>query len=214
MFPCWFLFFFLELYIFIYSFMRGTEKGRDIGRGRSRIPVQSPMWGSILGLWDHALTRRQMLNHWATKVSLISLSEPKSWTLENGNGVFDSGNDLLASGPYFPWKPAGLLPLTSSFSFTPVEARRVWEFFLSHLNIPNCWSFLLVQPLTSWQLLIWNVYSIILDADVFSSFTMPSGVSIGNSGPLECLPGHHQSQISRRDYVRVPHSMGPFYVLC
>ena len=43
---------------------------------------------------------------------------------------------------------------------------------------------------------------------------MPSGVSIGNSGPLECLPGHHQSQISRRDYVRVPHSMGPFYVLC
>ena len=27
------------------------------------------MWDSILGLQDHALSRRQMLNHWATQVS-------------------------------------------------------------------------------------------------------------------------------------------------
>ena len=29
------------------------------------------MWDSILGLQDHALGQRQMLNHWATQASLI-----------------------------------------------------------------------------------------------------------------------------------------------
>ena len=43
--------------------MRDTERGRDIGRGRSRIPVGSLMWDLIPGLWDHALSQRQMLNH-------------------------------------------------------------------------------------------------------------------------------------------------------
>ena len=34
---------------FIYSFMRHTERDRDIGRGRSRLPVGSPMWDSVPG---------------------------------------------------------------------------------------------------------------------------------------------------------------------
>ena len=48
-----------------YLFMRDTERasGRDIGRGRSRHHVGSLMWDSIPGLWDHAPSRRQMLNH-------------------------------------------------------------------------------------------------------------------------------------------------------
>ena len=29
---------------FIYLSMRDTERGRDTGRGRSRVPVGSPMW--------------------------------------------------------------------------------------------------------------------------------------------------------------------------
>ena len=29
------------------------------------------MWDSILELQDHALSQRQMLNHWATQASLI-----------------------------------------------------------------------------------------------------------------------------------------------
>ena len=51
---------------------RHRERGRDIGRGRSRLPVGSPMWDSIsiLGLQDHTLSWRQTLNHWATEVSL------------------------------------------------------------------------------------------------------------------------------------------------
>ena len=47
---------------FIYLFMRDTEKGRGTGRGRSRLPVGIPMWDSILGPQDHALSQRQMLN--------------------------------------------------------------------------------------------------------------------------------------------------------
>ena len=43
---------------FIYLFMRHTERGRDIGRGRSRLPVVSPMWDPLPGPWD--LSRRQM----------------------------------------------------------------------------------------------------------------------------------------------------------
>ena len=45
--------------------MRDTERGRDIGRGRSRLCAGSP------GPWDHNLTRRQMLNCWATQAPLI-----------------------------------------------------------------------------------------------------------------------------------------------
>ena len=50
----------LRFYLFIYE--RHKERGRDIGRERSRLQAGSLMWDSILGLWDHALTQRQMLN--------------------------------------------------------------------------------------------------------------------------------------------------------
>ena len=39
--------------------MRDTQRGR--GR-RNRLHAWSPMWDSILGLRDHALSQRQMLN--------------------------------------------------------------------------------------------------------------------------------------------------------
>ena len=38
------------------------ERGRDTGRGRSRLHAGSPMWDSILGLQDHNLSQRQMVN--------------------------------------------------------------------------------------------------------------------------------------------------------
>ena len=40
--------------------MKDTKKER--GRGRSRLHAGSLMWDSILGLQDHALGQRQMLN--------------------------------------------------------------------------------------------------------------------------------------------------------
>ena len=50
--------------------MRYTEReARDTGRGRSRLPAGNLMWDSIPERWDHALSRRQMLNHWATQAS-------------------------------------------------------------------------------------------------------------------------------------------------
>ena len=52
---------FLRFYLFIYE--RHKEKGRDIGRGRSRLLKGSAMQDSIPGLWDHALSQRQMFNH-------------------------------------------------------------------------------------------------------------------------------------------------------
>ena len=50
---------------------RNRETGRDIGRGRSKLSTESPMWDSILGPWDHTLSKRQTLNRWATRASLL-----------------------------------------------------------------------------------------------------------------------------------------------
>ena len=66
--------FFGKIYLFFHE--RYRKRGRDIGRGRSRLPVRSLMWDLIPGPWswcgtwsqDHALSRRQMRNHWATQM--------------------------------------------------------------------------------------------------------------------------------------------------
>ena len=59
--PDLFLFLFLRFYSFIHQ--RCRERGRDIGRGRSRLPAETPKQNSIPGPWDHALSQRQTLNH-------------------------------------------------------------------------------------------------------------------------------------------------------
>ena len=54
--------FFFQLYFFLkilFIHERRTERGRDIDRGRSRLLTGSPMWDSIPGVWDHALSQRQ-----------------------------------------------------------------------------------------------------------------------------------------------------------
>ena len=62
------LYFFKRFYLFMHE--RHREKGRDTGRERgSTLHAGSLMWDSIPGLQDHALSQRQMLNHWATKAS-------------------------------------------------------------------------------------------------------------------------------------------------
>ena len=60
--------FFLKIYLFIHE--RHRERGRDIGRGRNRLLEGSPVWDSILVLWDHTLSWRQTLNCWSTQVLL------------------------------------------------------------------------------------------------------------------------------------------------
>ena len=46
--------FFFKIYLFIHG--RHRERGRDTGRGRSRLLAGSPMWDSIPGPRDHALS--------------------------------------------------------------------------------------------------------------------------------------------------------------
>ena len=53
-------FFFLRCYLFIHE--RHRERRRHRQRERSRLHAGSPMWDSIPGLQDHALSQRQMLN--------------------------------------------------------------------------------------------------------------------------------------------------------
>ena len=60
------------------------ERGRDTGRGRSRLPAGSPMRNLIPGPRDHALSRRQMLNHRASQVPPASSSFFWSTSFEIG----------------------------------------------------------------------------------------------------------------------------------
>ena len=52
--------------LFIYSWETQRERSRDTDWGRSSLHAGRPMWDSILGLQDHALGWRQVLNHWTT----------------------------------------------------------------------------------------------------------------------------------------------------
>ena len=61
-----FFFYFLKI-----LFIHERERGRDTDRGRSSLPAGSPLWDSIPGPRDHTLSRRQVLNRWATQVSHI-----------------------------------------------------------------------------------------------------------------------------------------------
>ena len=72
-----------------YFFMRDTHtEAEDISKGRSRLAVRSLMWDSILGPWDHALSQRQTLKHWATQVSPLwtflgtTSRNPEVWCLK------------------------------------------------------------------------------------------------------------------------------------
>ena len=53
--------------------MRGTQREAETGRERSRLHAGSLMRDLILGLQDHALGQREMLNHRATQASLLLL---------------------------------------------------------------------------------------------------------------------------------------------
>ena len=60
-----FFFFFLRFYLFLHERQRERERerererARDTGRGRSWFAVGSPIWDSIPGPQDHALSQRQ-----------------------------------------------------------------------------------------------------------------------------------------------------------
>ena len=63
----WYYFILFYKILSIYSWEAQRERQRH--RGRSRLPVGSPMWDLIPGPWDHDLSQRQTLNHGATHVA-------------------------------------------------------------------------------------------------------------------------------------------------
>ena len=71
-----------------------TQRGRDTGRGGSRLHAGNPMWDSIPGPQDHALSWRQTLNCWATQVSpyfvvlcIVYFLILKKVVIEKGHGA-------------------------------------------------------------------------------------------------------------------------------
>ena len=56
--------------LFIYSWETHRERQRHRQREK-QAPFREPDV-RLLGLWDHTLSQRQMLNHWATQASLIA----------------------------------------------------------------------------------------------------------------------------------------------
>ena len=85
-----FVIFFKRFYLFIHERHRETEA--ETGRERSRLHAGSLMWDSIPGLQDHTLSRRQMLNHWATRCP-------------PGFGFKSRLSDISMGPPAFFWYP-------------------------------------------------------------------------------------------------------------
>ena len=61
-------FFFFRFYLFIHE--KHGEKGRDRCKWRNRLHAGSLMWDLIPEAREYALSQRQMVNCWATQVSL------------------------------------------------------------------------------------------------------------------------------------------------
>ena len=65
-----------EFFFNLFIHERHTQRERKRHRQKEKqAPCREPMWDSILGLWDHALSWRQDLNCWATQAS------PSGWIL-------------------------------------------------------------------------------------------------------------------------------------
>ena len=122
---------------FIYLFIRQRERGRDIGRGRSRLPVGSPMWDSIPGLRDHTLSQRQILNHWATRVP------PDLKVFNNKIVNWTFFRDLSVSGKcscfsYFPVRCVSyLIAIVVLLIISLVVLGTLWR--PSNISTPSSW---------------------------------------------------------------------------
>ena len=66
-----FKFSFVVLKDFIYLFTKDRERQRHSQREK-QAPCREPDAGLDPGTWDHALSQRQMLNHWAIQASLFT----------------------------------------------------------------------------------------------------------------------------------------------
>ena len=125
--------FFLRFCLFIHE---NTEReSRDTGRGRSRLHGGSPMWNSILGLQNHALDWRQVLNRWATQRTPICQIFMELKHTELASGIF---LHFLKRGLHGPSHYECKYNLVQFFK----KAIWIYRFFLGLQ-----WHYLLINPL-------------------------------------------------------------------
>ena len=102
--------------------MKDIERGRDTGRGRSRIPVGTLMWDSILGLQDMTWAKGRcsttepprhptkqtldcFLTYLNTKLEFPSLCKVRSVTIKCYFGQFNMSVNTLGPDPFsLTWK--------------------------------------------------------------------------------------------------------------
>ena len=94
---CWYIYIFQDFYLFVHEKQR--ERDRDTGRGRIRLPIGSSMRDSIQQYQDHALSRRQVLNHWATQVFPFVDILREIRHMSNKDFYVYVNNNFIHSGP-------------------------------------------------------------------------------------------------------------------
>ena len=72
----------LRFYLFIHERQTHTQRQRHRQREK-QAPCGNPMQDSILGLQDHALGQRQVINRWATRRPQVTVFQEQSCILGN-----------------------------------------------------------------------------------------------------------------------------------
>ena len=108
-------FLFLRFHVFIH------ERHTEVGRGRNRLPTRS-LQDTIPGPWDHDLSQKQMLNHWATQVPLYVFPYVSSTLFDDCSFVVNSKSKCISSlrllfffQIYFDY--SGFLPISIHWFF-------------------------------------------------------------------------------------------------
>ena len=110
--------------------MRDTHTEAETGRGRSRLPVGSPMWDSIPGPQDQDLSQTQTLNHWATWM-------PLNWVLKK-KWVFNRHREIIpVMGPFTSLLILGKLFSSPglNFLFHEIMGLTGWSPWKNYVNI-------------------------------------------------------------------------------
>ena len=143
-----YLFIFKRFYLFIHERQRERERGQSIGRGRNRLLTGTPMQDLIPGLRDQALSRRQMLNHWAPQASLkIKFNWNPCGCIQVAI-VIEFSMPLWRTSRLSQWFLKAYILKVSFFNCIAVKNR------ISYRGISNEWSLNMLFCKASWLIMI------------------------------------------------------------